>query len=111
MNPTFSVTKSNGQKELFDEHKLVTSLKKVGANEPVINQIVKEINGEMWDGMPTTDIYSRAFALLRQNHHPTAVSIRSGELCLNLVRMGFLLRSSWPEFSACGAMKLSLIRF
>ncbi len=73
MNPTFSVTKSNGQKELFDEHKLVTSLKKVGANEPVINQIVKEINGEMWDGMPTTDIYSRAFALLRQNHHPTAV--------------------------------------
>jgi hypothetical protein len=73
MNPPVSVTKSDGTKQVFEEEKLVNSLRRVGTKPEVVEEIVDEIEREMWDGMPTADIYSRAFALLKQRHHPTAV--------------------------------------
>ncbi|MGC9605653.1 MAG: ATP cone domain-containing protein [Minisyncoccia bacterium] len=73
MDRPISVTKSDGTKQLFDEEKLVNSLRRVGASAGAIDEITDEIEKEMWDGMPTTDIYSRAFNLLKKHHHPTAV--------------------------------------
>lgn len=68
-----SVTKSTGAKEPFDQAKLAASLKKVGATPQAVDEIVGEIEREMWDGIPTADIYARAFRLLRKHHHPTAI--------------------------------------
>lgn len=73
MNHLIKITKSDGSTELFEEDKLVNSLKRAGASDEAIDDIVEEIGQEMWDGMPTLDIYHRAFALLKKHHHPTAL--------------------------------------
>ena len=67
------ITKSDGTREQFDEAKLAASLKKVGASPEIIGHITDQIEREMWEGMTTADIYSRAFTLLRKKNHKTAI--------------------------------------
>jgi len=67
------ITKSDGTRERFDESKLAASLKKIGASPELIQQITDQIEREMWDGMTTSDIYARAFALLRKKNRKTAI--------------------------------------
>lgn len=74
MNRVIYVTKSNGQRELFEEGKLVQSLRTASGSNETINEIVKKVESEMKDGMSTTIIYSHAFDLLRKSnlHHAAA---------------------------------------
>lgn len=84
MNHLIFITKADGRKELFEENKLVESLKNAGGNDRVIEEVIDHINKEIYDGMPTSEIYSKAFKLLRTHSMPVAVkySIRRalGEL-------------------------------
>lgn len=73
MNHLITITKADGTKELFEEQKLVESLKNAGGNDQIIDEIIDHVAKEMWDGMPTSEIYSRAFKLLRDHSMPIAV--------------------------------------
>lgn len=73
MNHLIRITKSDGTTQLFEEEKLVSSLKRVGAMPEVIDDIVDEVEKEMWECMPTADIYHRAFELLKKHSAPVAV--------------------------------------
>jgi len=73
MNHLINITKSDGTTQLFEEEKLVNSLKKSGATVDAVDEVVDEIEREMWEGMPTTDIYHRAFELLKKRSHPAAI--------------------------------------
>lgn len=73
MNHLITITKADGKKELFEEQKLVDSLKNAGGSEGIIDEILDHINKEMYDGMPTSEIYSRAFKLLRSHSAPIAL--------------------------------------
>jgi len=74
MNHLIYVTKSNGEKELFEENKLIESLKAAGGSKEAIDEIVDRVEDEMKDGMSTALIYARAFDLLRSSnlHHAAA---------------------------------------
>jgi len=72
MNHLIRITKSDGTTQLFEEDKLVSSLKRVGAMPEVIDDIVDEVEKEMWEGIPTVDIYRRAFDLLKKHSAPAA---------------------------------------
>ncbi len=69
----FYVTKANGEKEVFYYKKLENSLRKAGASEEVIRQVVSEISKEGKDGITTNDIYRKAFATLRKKQKSTAI--------------------------------------
>ncbi len=73
MNNMISITKADGTKELFDKSKLVNSLRNAGGNEQIIEEILLGLNKEMYEGMPTSEIYSRAFKLLRGHSMPIAI--------------------------------------
>ena len=73
MNHLISITKADGGKELFEESKLVESLRNAGGSEMVIEEVIDHIGREMYDGMPTSEIYARAFKLLRAHSMPAAV--------------------------------------
>ena len=73
MNHLISITKSDGSKELFEERKLIESLRNAGGSERVIEEVIDHIGREMYDGMPTSEIYARAFKLLRAHSMPVAV--------------------------------------
>lgn len=73
MNHLITITKAGGGKELFEEQKLVDSLKNAGGNDTIIEEILEHISQEMYDGMPTSEIYSKAFKLLRKHSMPLAI--------------------------------------
>jgi hypothetical protein len=74
MNRLIYVTKSNGQRELFEEGKLIESLKAAGGSNDAVDEIVKRVEGEMQDGMSTAVIYSHAFNYLRASNLPHAAA-------------------------------------
>jgi hypothetical protein len=73
MNRFITITKADGTRELFEESKLIESLKNAGGSEEIIEQILSKIESEMKDGMATSEIYGHAFALLRKHSMPMAI--------------------------------------
>lgn len=61
------IIKSSGEKVKFSLEKLRTSLKRSGADEQVVNQILDTVRDELYQGISTKEIYNRAFALLKKN--------------------------------------------
>ena len=66
------VVKSTGEREVFDPAKLVSSLRKAGAGDAQANSILKHVEGELVDGMTTSEIYRHAFSMLRHAARPVA---------------------------------------
>lgn len=73
MNHLITITKADGSKELFEEQKLVFSLKNAGGSDEIIEEILAHIAKEVYDGMPTSEIYSKAFKLLSSHSVPIAI--------------------------------------
>lgn len=82
MDHLITITKLDGTKQLFEEEKLVSSLKKVGTPTEMIDEVVDDVEREMTDGMTTSEIYRRAFELLRKHsrHVAAKYSIRRAML-------------------------------
>ena len=89
MNHLISITKSDGTRQLFEEEKLVTSLKRVGASQEAIDEIVDEIGKIIRDGMTTEEIYRKAFALLRKHSNTVAVKYSIRRALIELGPDGF----------------------
>ncbi|OGE82957.1 MAG: ATPase [Candidatus Doudnabacteria bacterium RIFCSPHIGHO2_01_FULL_49_9] len=66
------ITKESGEREAFSEAKLRRSLERAQATPDLIDIVVEEVKGGLYDGMSTSDIYTRAFSLIRKKHRPTA---------------------------------------
>jgi hypothetical protein len=73
MNHLIYITKSDGTKQLFEEEKLINSLRHAGASDESIDEITEKVEMGMKDGMTTNEIYGHAFSLLRKRSVPTAV--------------------------------------
>lgn len=73
MNHLVSITKADGTTELFEEQKLIESLKNAGGTPDLIRKIIHVVEQEMHDGMPTSEIYRHAFELLREHSMPVAI--------------------------------------
>ncbi len=78
MNHAVLITKSDGTTQLFEEEKLINSLKHAGASLEAIDDITDEVEKQIKPGMTTTDIYGRAFELLRKHssHAAAKYSVR-----------------------------------
>lgn len=66
------IRKADGTLETFDRAKLESSLRRAGASTRVIERIVKTIENSIVSGIATTDIYRRAFSLLRKEERIVA---------------------------------------
>lgn len=60
------IEKADGTKEPFQAQKLRNSLRRAGANQAEIHNVVSEIEGELHEGMTTREIYQHAFTILRK---------------------------------------------
>jgi len=65
-NQDIDIVKSSGQKVRFSLNKLRRSLKRTGADEQTINQIINKVRDELYQGISTKEIYNRAFTLLKK---------------------------------------------
>lgn len=60
------IIKASGEKVKFSLNKLRRSLKRTGANNSTIDDIINVVRDELYQGISTKEIYNRAFALLKK---------------------------------------------
>jgi Holliday junction resolvase len=60
------VTKADGTQQEFEPSKLLASLRRAGADDTVAAQVAQDIEGDLYRGITTGELYRRAFARLRQ---------------------------------------------
>ncbi len=83
------ITKAGGDQELFDPGKLIFSLQRSGAKDKVINEVVSAVSRQIRSGMPTSEIYKKAFDLLRRIEKPVAARYSLKRAVLELGPSGF----------------------
>ncbi len=83
------IIKRSGSSEIYSEDKLKRSLKRAGAKEDIITNVVKEISLNVHEGMNTREVYSQAFELMRQNSPPHAARYKLKSAINELGPSGF----------------------
>ncbi|MEI7513044.1 MAG: ATP cone domain-containing protein [bacterium] len=73
MTPDTYIKKSSGALEPFDKSKLIDSLEKAGASMFVAEDVANQIEQKLKEGMPTAQIYTQAFKLLRKKEVRPAI--------------------------------------
>lgn len=84
------IKKESGYLQEYDERKLTKSLAFTGANPEQINQIIKEVNKEIYEGITTRKIFSLAFKKLREISHPLSAYYGTKRALLELGPDGFI---------------------
>lgn len=67
-----TIKKASGDLEKFSESKLRRSLQKSGADAMVVDEVVAHITGQVYEGMTTKEIYTRAFSMLKSRERSVA---------------------------------------
>lgn len=83
------ITKADGEREPFNPHKLRVSLERSGAPAEVAADIERDIVKELYTGMTTSELYSRAFARLREHRRETAARYSLKRAVLDFGPSGF----------------------
>src|SRR5487761_1959785 len=83
------IAKADGTTEPFAAEKLLKSLVQAGAPQEVAARITHEIEKELYDGVTTGEIYSRAFSRLRHEHRGTAARYSLKRAVLDFGPSGF----------------------
>lgn len=83
------VLKADGNLEDFDPSKLRRSLKRAGATNAELNEIVQKIEAILHDGIRTQEIYRHAFELLRDSEAPIAARYSLRRALFGLGPTGF----------------------
>lgn len=91
------ITKANGERELFDPHKLHLSLVRSGAEERLAQKITSDIASTLNEGDLTRNIYRRAFAKLKRAEGPVAARYSVKHALLELGPSGYPFESFLAE--------------
>ncbi len=83
------VEKADGTTEYFKVEKLRRSLRRAGASQSEIADIVYEIEKILYDGIKTQEIYRQAFSLLRESKPPAATRYSLRRALFGLGPTGF----------------------
>jgi hypothetical protein len=98
MKHLVNITKADGTQELFEEEKLAESLRNVGGDHILVEKIIRHIEKEIHDGMPTSEIYRHAFHLLRRHSLPIAIKYSLRRALSELGPDGFSFEKNSPNF-------------
>jgi len=85
----YLIQKASGDKTYFNSNKLIESLIRSGATEALAHQILQTISLELYDGISTNDIYTKAYRILQKQERKTAVNYRLKQAVLQLGPSGY----------------------
>src|SRR5690554_1359610 len=89
MKPPFNIVKSSGDVVPFDMHKLINSLRRSKASEELIQQIVAQVENQLYDGISTKKIYQTAFKILKAKSRVSASKYKLKKALMELGPSGF----------------------
>lgn len=102
------VTKASGIQVNFNQEKLRQSLKNAGAVEEQIEHVIKEITPQLYNGIPTKDIYRWAFKLLKNSSRHIAAKYHLKNAILELGPSGFPFERFIGELFKSRAYKIKV---
>lgn len=91
------ITKASGEIVPFDPAKLRRSLKRVGTDDNLVNQIVDEVTNKLSPGMSTHAIYQIAFRLLRNKSRTLAAKYHLKRAIMHLGLSGYPFEKYFAE--------------
>ena len=92
-----TIAKADGTQEPFNPEKLVGSLVRAGAEHSDARTIARHIEGELYNGITTQEIYRHAFAQLREIRRGTAARYSLKRALLEFGPSGFPFEAYMAE--------------
>jgi len=89
MSNTINIVKHSGDSVPFDVEKLINSLRRAKANEALIQQIVEQVESQLYDGITTKKIYQMAFKMLKGKSRVSASKYKLKKALMELGPTGF----------------------
>ncbi len=89
MSENITVIKASRERVPFSQEKLHRSLKKAGAHDSLIDQVVDRVVNELYDGITTRRIYSKAFSYMRKASHSIAAKYKLKQAIMELGPSGY----------------------
>lgn len=83
------VLKAAGEYEPFSEGKIRASLKKVGVDKEVAEEIVSQLQNELYGGIPTSEIHSKVLKLLKKQRSPATLEYNLRRAVMQLGPTGY----------------------
>src|SRR5688500_14401334 len=83
------ITKASGEQAPFSEEKLLRSLTRSGATAEVAEEVLKQVEAQLYPGSSTQKIYQLAFRLLKKRSRRTAAHYTLKQAIMELGPSGF----------------------
>lgn len=83
------VTKSSGEKAAFSIRKLTSSLRRSGADARMVQEVIRELEPNLYEGISTKKIYRQAFSILKKLSRPIAARYSLKQGIMQLGPSGF----------------------
>jgi len=83
------IRKYSGESEQFNPQKVIEALMRSGADRKIADDIVKEIEGKLYDGITTKEIYGLSFDLLKKTEPVSATKFGLKTALMRLGPSGF----------------------
>lgn len=85
----FQVQTASGKKAFFSAAKVASSLRRSGASEEVIQEILEHIQADLYEGITTKEIFKKAFGILRKKNRLSASKYKLKKALFELGPTGF----------------------
>ncbi|SFN40242.1 Restriction endonuclease [Bizionia echini] len=89
MKDSINIVKYSGDVVAFDVDKLINSLRRAQASEALIQQIVEQVESQLYDGITTKQIYKMAFRMLKGKSRVSASKYKLKKALMELGPSGF----------------------
>ncbi|SFZ94822.1 Restriction endonuclease [Flaviramulus basaltis] len=89
MGNTINIVKHSGDTVPFDVDKLINSLRRAQASEELVQQIVFQVEEQIYDGITTKKIYQMAFKMLKGKSRVSASKYKLKKALMELGPSGF----------------------
>ncbi|MCM4154403.1 restriction endonuclease [Gramella sp. AN32] len=89
MNKSVLVKKYSGEYQAFDINKLINSLRRSRADENIVQEIARKVQGQIEEGMTTKKIYQMAFKMLKSRSRISASKYKLKKALMELGPSGF----------------------
>lgn len=83
------VTKANGHRELFDEHKLLRSMRRAHVAKVYQNRVLEEVRNKLYEGISTREIYDVINGYLNQTAPSGSFSYNLKQAIMELGPSGY----------------------
>src|SRR5262245_7924219 len=91
------IAEADGTTQEFDADKLVSSVRRAGAEDVVARESLHEVEKQLYEGITTNEIYRRAFARLRRHRRGVAARYSLKRAILDFGPSGFPFESYIAE--------------